>query len=470
VTNAWTMPIKARIDMLTTGIRTAVGIKILGKDLPEIEKIGEQIEKVLNQVPGTHSVYAERTTGYYVDIIPRREAAARYGLSVQQVQDIVETAIGGTPIGTTIEGTDRFTINVRYARELRDDLDKLSRVLVALPSSGGAMPSGGSTGGSAGGGSRGAIGGAGGGMGGPSAGALGGSMGGASALPQAMSQGVGPASAPTASPEWSRGFDTPRVGAAVPLGEIADIRVATGPPMIKDEGGSPTAWVYIDVAGRDIGSYVRDAKKAVAANVKMPSGYYLSWTGQYEYMARVRQRLMIVVPITLLIIIVMLYLNSRSAAATTIVLLSVPFALTGSIWTLYLLHYNLSIAVWVGIIALAGLAAETGVVMIVYLDEAYHRYQAEGRMNTQHDLFHAITDGAVQRIRPKLMTVMCILMGLAPLMWAHGSGADVMRRIAAPMIGGVITSSILTLEIVPAIYSLWRGRSVKWVPEEPKHH
>ena len=462
VSNAWTMPIKARIDMLTTGIRTPVGIKILGPDLKEIEKIGQQIEAVLKQVPGTRSAYAERTTvGYYVDIIPRREQAARYGLSVQQVQDIVETAIGGTPISTTIEGRERFTINVRYARELRDDLDKLSRVLVPIPASGpsmeaasgsAAMPAAASAGMGAGGAS------------GSSMGAGMGETGAAAGLPSSMSTGTGAArSSATGTPEWRRGYGAPRIGSAIPLGQIADIVVSTGPNMIKDESGSLTGWIYIDVAGRDIGGYVEDAKKAVAAGVQMPSGYYIQWTGQYEFMERIRKRLLIVVPITLLIIVVMLYLNSGSAAATVIVLLSVPFALTGSFWMLYLLKYNLSVAVWVGIIALAGLAAETGVVMLVYLEEAYHRFKAEGRMNTQHDLFEAITYGAVQRIRPKLMTVMCILMGLVPLMWAHGAGADVMRRIAAPMIGGVITSSILTLEIVPAIYSLWRGRSVTWV-------
>jgi Cu(I)/Ag(I) efflux system membrane protein CusA/SilA len=458
VTNAWTMPIKARIDMLTTGIRTPVGIKVFGPDLDEIEKIGQHVEMALKDVPGTRSVYAERTTGgYYVDIIPRREEAARYGLSAQQVQDVVETAIGGTPIGTTIEGPERFTINVRYARELRDDLDRLSRVLVPLPASGSGM------------GSTGASGGGMGASGGTQSGGTGSEvMSGAQAMPTGFAQ------SPTAStggpggvPEWSRGYGAPRLGAAVPLSQIADIVVSTGPPMIKDEGASLTGWVYVDVAGRDIGGYVEEAKRVVADHVTLPSGYYLSWTGQYEFMQRIREQLMIVVPITLLIIIVMLYLNFRSVAQTAIVLLSVPFALTGSIWTLRLLHYNLSIAVWVGMIALAGLAAETGVVMLVYLDEAYNRYQAEGRMNTQHDLFHAITEGAVQRVRPKLMTVMCILMGLLPLMWAHGSGADVMRRIAAPMIGGVITSSILTLEIVPAIYSLWRGRSVAWVKDDP---
>jgi len=474
VTNAWTMPIKARIDMLTTGIRTPVGIKIFGPDLNQIEKIGQRLETVLHDVPGTRSVYAERTTGgYYVDIIPRREEAARYGLSVTQVEDIVETAIGGTPIGTTVEGPARFTINVRYARELRDDLNRLSHVLVPIPTGGGVMPvSAGSAG--AGGmgtsasstGSSGTMG------GGPSMGGGGGMGGGARGAPSLDSPDLSGAAARDGVPDWSRGFGTPRLGAAVPLGQIADIVVSTGPPMIKDEGASLTGWVYIDVVGRAVGDYVNDAKRA-ASKLALPSGYYLSWTGQYELIEVMWQRLKIVIPITLLIIIVMLYLNSRSVASTAIVLLSVPFAITGSIWMLYLHNllrpgdpWNLSVAVAVGIIALAGLAAETGVVMIVYLDEAYHRYKAEGRMNTQHDLFHSITEGAVQRVRPKLMTVMCILMGLLPLMWAHGSGADVMRRIAAPMIGGIITSSILTLEIVPAVYSLWRGRSVTWVKDE----
>jgi len=474
VTNAWTMPIKARIDMLTTGIRTPVGIKIFGPDLNQIEKIGQRLETVLHDVPGTRSVYAERTTGgYYVDIIPRREEAARYGLSVTQVEDIVETAIGGTPIGTTVEGPARFTINVRYARELRDDLNRLSHVLVPIPTGGGVMPvSAGSAG--AGGmgtsasstGSSGTMG------GGPSMGGGGGMGGGARGAPSLDSPDLSGAAARDGVPDWSRGFGTPRLGAAVPLGQIADIVVSTGPPMIKDEGASLTGWVYIDVVGRAVGDYVNDAKRAVS-KLALPSGYYLSWTGQYELIEVMWQRLKIVIPITLLIIIVMLYLNSRSVASTAIVLLSVPFAITGSIWMLYLHNllrpgdpWNLSVAVAVGIIALAGLAAETGVVMIVYLDEAYHRYKAEGRMNTQHDLFHSITEGAVQRVRPKLMTVMCILMGLLPLMWAHGSGADVMRRIAAPMIGGIITSSILTLEIVPAVYSLWRGRSVTWVKDE----
>jgi Cu(I)/Ag(I) efflux system membrane protein CusA/SilA len=379
-------PIKTRIDMLTTGIRSPVGIKIFGPDLATIGSIGEHLESVLRTVAGTADVYAERVTGgSYVDIVPRREEAARYGLSVEDVLMLVETAVGGVNIDTTVEGRERYSINVRYPRELRDELDKLKRVLVPV-------------------------------------------MGG---------------------------------GTQAPLGQLADIRVTSGPPMIRDENGSLSGWVYVYVSGRDIGSYVADAQKAVAREVKFPSGYYPVWTGEYEYMQRVRKRLMLVVPLTLFIVAVLLYFNFRSFAQTAIVMLSLPFALTGSLWILYLLKYNFSAAVWVGVIALAGVAAETGVVMIVYLDEAFHRHQREGRMNNLHDLFEAITEGAVQRVRPKVMTVMCILMGLLPLMWAHGSGAEVMRRIAAPMIGGLITSTILTLEIVPAIYSFWRQRQIR---------
>jgi Cu(I)/Ag(I) efflux system membrane protein CusA/SilA len=286
-------------------------------------------------------------------------------------------------IDTAYIGRERYGINLRYPRELRDELDTLQRVLI--PTMGGQQ---------------------------------------------------------------------------IPLAQVADLRISSGPDMIRSESGSLTGWVLVYVRRRDMGSYVADAKKAVANHVKLPQGYYLKWTGQYEYMERVSKRLTLVVPLTLLIIVVMLYLNFHSLAQTGIVLLSLPFAITGSLWTLYLLGYHFSAAVWVGIIALAGLAAETGVVMIVYLDEAFHRHQREGRMNNRDDLFNAITEGAVQRLRPKLMTVMCIFMGLLPLLWAHGSGADVMRRIAAPMIGGVITSTILTLEIVPAIYSFWRQRQI----------
>jgi len=381
-------PIKTRIDMLSTGIRAPLGIKIFGPDMAKIEEIGGHIEMALKDLRGTESAYVERVMGAsYLDIIPRRADAARYGLGVEDVLAVVESAIGGMNVDTTVEGRERYSINLRYPRELRDEMDKLGRVLVPIQ--------------------------------GPT--------------------GMG--------------------GAQVPLSQVADLRISTGPDMIRSESGARTGWVLVSVRNRDMGSYVEEAKKAVAQHLgKLPQGYYLTWTGQYEYMQRVRKRLMLVVPLTLFIIVVMLYFNFHSFAETAIVLLSLPFAITGSLWALYLLKYNFSAAVWVGIIALAGLAAETGVVMIVYLDEAFHRYQREGRMNTKEDLFEAITDGAVQRIRPKIMTVMCILMGLLPLMWAHGSGADVMRRIAAPMIGGVITSTILTLEIVPAIYSFWRGR------------
>ena len=377
-------PIKTRIDMLTTGIRSPVGIKMFGPDLEVIEGIGEHIETTLRGVEGTEDVYAERVTGgSFLDIIPRRAEAARYGLGVEDVLALVQTAIGGMNIDTTVEGRERYTINVRYPRELRDDIDELMRVLVATPS-----------------------------------------------------------------------------GAQVPMAQLADIRVTTGAPVIRDENGSLTGWIFVYVRGRDMGSYVKDAQKAVTEGVTLPPGYYLQWTGQYEYMERMRKRLTLVVPLTLLLIVVMLYLNFRSAGQTAIVMLSLPFAATGSLWAIYLLGYNFSAAVWVGIIALSGLAAETGVVMIVYLDEAFHRYQAEGRMRNMEDLFAAITDGAVQRVRPKIMTVTTTLLGLLPLMWVHGSGADVMRRIAAPMIGGLITSTILTLEIVPAIYSFWRQRQI----------
>ncbi len=377
-------PIKTRIDMLTTGIRAPLGIKIFGPDLAVIESIGEQIEAALANVRGTESAFVERVLGAsYLDITPRRADTARYGLTVEQVLDQVETAIGGMNIDTTVEKRERYSINLRYPRETRDEVDKLERVLV--PTMGGAQ---------------------------------------------------------------------------IPLTAVADIRIVTGPDMIRGESGALTGWVLAYIKNRDMGSYVAEAQRVVADKVKLPQGYYLKWTGQYEYMQRIKHRLMLVVPLTLFIIVVMLYFNFHSLAETAIVMLSLPFAITGSLWTLFLLKYHFSAAVWVGVIALAGLAAETGVVMIVYLDEAFHRYQREGRMNNLNDLFDAITDGAVQRIRPKVMTVMCILMGLLPLMWAHGSGADVMRRIAAPMIGGVITSTILTLEIVPAIYSFWRQRQI----------
>ena len=417
--NAWTMPIKGRIDMLTTGIRTPVGIKIFGPDLEGISRLGAQLESVMREVPGTRSVFAERTTGgYYIDIIPKRTEIARYGLNVEDVLMQVETSIGGMPVARTIEGRERYTINVRYSRELRDDVDKLKQVLVPISMSGPALQNRG------GNGERTISG---------------------RASPEAIQQ--------------------------VPLGQLVDIRTTSGPPLIRNENGSLTGWVYVDISSKDIGGYVENAKKAVSEKIEtaglLPAGYRLEWSGQYEHMLRVAERLQLVVPLTLILIFVLLYMNFKSVAETLIILLSIPFAMTGSIWILWLLDYNLSIAVWVGIIALAGLAAQTGTVMIIYLDEAFHAYQKAGRMKTQYDLFEAITYGAVQRVRPKLMVVGTTILALLPALWAHGAGAEAIQRIAAPMIGGLITSTILTLEIVPAIYSLWRGREVEWV-KEPK--
>jgi len=417
--NAWTMPIKARIDMLSTGVRTPVGVKIFGADLKEISKLGERLEATLRPVPGTRSVYFERTTGgLYLDIEPRREEIARYGLNVNDVLMQVETAIGGMAIDRTIEGRERYSINVRYGRELREDADQLRQVLVPVAMAGGPL-------------------------------------------------------APSMDEMSSRPAER-SVLAQVPLGQLVDIHTSSGPPMIKNENGALTGWVYVDVAGRDLGGYVADAKRAVREKIEaaglLPTGYRFEWTGQYEYMLRVKERLKVMVPLTMGLIFLLLYLNFKTVAETVIILLSIPFAITGSVWLLWLLGYNLSIAVWVGIIALSGLAAQTGTVMIIYLDEAFHAYQKAGRMKTQYDLFEAITYGAVQRVRPKLMTVSIITLGLVPALWSHGAGAEAIQRIAAPMLGGLVTSTILTLEIVPAIYSVWRGREVQWVkgPKPPR--
>lgn len=436
VVNAWTMPIKARIDMLSTGVRTPVGIKIFGSDLAVINRLGEELEAVLATVPGTRSAYAERTTGgLYLDIIPDRAAIARYGLNVEDVLQLVETAIGGMAVGRTIEGRERYTINVRFSRELRDSPEKLRELLVPLE----AMDAG----------TRGSG--------------------------DAAMSGV-PASPPlrvSASSDSSLAASSLR---QVPLRQLADIRVTPGPPLIKNEDGALTGWVYVDVdtAQRDLGGYVRDAKAAVREKIEaaglLPAGYRFEWTGQYEYMLRVWERLKLVLPLTLGIIFVLLYLNFRSLPEPGIILLSIPFALTGSFWLLWLMNFHLSIAVWVGIIALAGLAAQTGTVMLIYLDQAFFAWQRAGRMKTQHDLFEAITYGAVQRVRPKLMTVGTTVLALLPALFASGAGAEAIQRIAAPMVGGLITSTILTLEIVPAIYSLWRGRQVEWVkgPRPPR--
>ena len=383
--NAWLFPIRTRIDMITTGIRTPVGVKVLGPNLDTIQRIGLEVEKVLQGVPGTRSAFFERVTGgNYLDIEVRREDAARYGLAVREVQDIVEAAIGGMPLTTTIEGRERYPVSVRYARDFRDSVSSLQRVLV-----------------------------------------------------------------PTMN------------GAQIPLTQVADITVRTGPAMIKNEEGFLAGFLYVDVAGRDMGRYVEDAKAMVAKQVTLPPGYQLVWSGQYEYLARVVERLWIVVPVTLFLVCLLLYMNTGSMAKTAIILLAVPFSAVGAIWLLYFLNYNMSIAVWVGLIALLGVDAETAVFMLLYLDIAYNQRKADGRMNTMADLKESIEEGAVKRLRPKVMTVAVMFMGLVPIMWSTGAGSDVMRRIAAPMIGGIFTSFLLELVVYPAIYELWKGFEVR---------
>jgi copper/silver efflux system protein len=400
VANSFTMPIKARIDMLATGIRTPVGIKVLGPDLDEIEKIGRRLEEVIKPIKGTRSVYAERaTTGYFLDIKVKRDEAARYGLAIDDVQEIIQSAIGGMTLTTTIEGRERYPVNVRYFRGLRSDIDSLKRVLIPVM--------------------------------------------GNSTRPAA---GMGPVVTANSSPANVL---------QIPLGELADISIAKGPTVIKSEEGLLASYVYIDFSGRDVGGYVDEAKAKVAS-IKIPDGYRFQWSGEYEYLVRTHEKLKLVIPLTLLIIFVLIYFNTQSVTKTMIVLLAVPFSLVGSFWLLYILNYNMSIAVWVGIIALAGLDAETGVIMLLYLDMAYMQWQKEGRLQTIADLKEAIMHGAVKRIRPKIMTVSVILAGLIPIMFSTGTGADVMKRIAAPMVGGVITSTILELIIYPAIFLLWK--------------
>ena len=404
VANSFTMPIKARIDMLATGIRTPVGIKILGPKLEELEKIGLALEHHIKEVPGTRSVYAERvTTGYFLDINVKRQEAARYGLTVDDVQEVIQSAIGGMNLTTTVEGRERYPVNVRYPRELRNDLESLKRVLVPVMMEGSAR---------------------------------------APASPTSAMSGA------------------PAGRAQVPLGQIAEIKIVRGPTGIKSEEGLLASYVFIDFSGRDVGGYVDEAKKKVAS-LEIPSGYRLQWSGEYEYLVKTHERLKMVIPLTALIIFVLIYLNTKSVTKTMIVLLAVPFSLVGSFWLLYLLNYNMSIAVWVGIIALAGLDAETGVVMLLYLELAYKEWKEKGKLNTLEDLKEAIMHGAVKRIRPKIMTVSVILAGLIPIMFSEGTGADVMKRIAAPMVGGVITSTILELIIYPAIYEIWRGRQFR---------
>lgn len=390
VSNSWTMPIKARIDMLSTGIRTPIGIKVFGKDLQGMEELAKEIEAVVKNVPGTTSAYAERITGgYYLVIEPDRQALARYGLAVGDLQQVISSALGGEMITTTVEGRERFGVITRYPRELRSDPDTIaSQVLV--PTMGGAL---------------------------------------------------------------------------IPLGQLAHISVEKGPPGIRTENALLSAYIFVDIRGRDIGRYVADAQKAVREQVKFEPGYYVTWSGQFEYMERAKERLKVVVPLTLLIIFVLLYLNFQRMTETLIVMLSVPFSLVGGVWLMYWLGYNMSVAVAVGFIALAGVAAETGVIMLIYLDNAYKKIkaqrEAEGKPFTAVDLYMAVMEGAVERVRPKMMTVVAIMAGLLPIMWASGTGSEVMRRIAAPMVGGMVSSTVLTLIVIPAIYALVKQMSLK---------
>ena len=391
LTNAWTMPIKTRIDMLSTGIKTPVGIKVAGADLSELERIAKQIEAVVKPLPGTLSAYAERVMGgSYLDFDIDREAAARFGLTVGDIQDVIQSAVGGMNVSWTVEGLERYPINVRYPRELRDNPVALREILVATPT-----------------------------------------------------------------------------GAQVPLGQLADIQLRQGPPGIKTENSRPNAWIYVDLRGIDVGSWVERARREVAGQVELPPGYTIFWSGQYEYMQRAKARLLLIVPLTLGLIFLILYFHTKSIVKTAIVLSAIPFSLVGSIWLLDLLGYNWSIAVWVGVIALAGLAAETGVVMLLYLDIAYARWKEDGRMATYADLAAAVDHGAVQRIRPKMMTVAATFFSLVPILWATGTGSDVMRRIAAPMVGGVFTSFLAELVVFPAIYFAWRSIGMQKGPLFP---
>ncbi|MAT59377.1 MAG: CusA/CzcA family heavy metal efflux RND transporter [Ignavibacteriae bacterium] len=385
LTNAWTMPIKTRIDMLSTGIKTPVGIKIAGPDLNVLQEIGQEIENVARTIPGTRSAYAERSAGgNYVDFDIDRDAIARYGLNVGDVQNVIMSAIGGMNVSQTVEGLERYPINLRYQRDYRQNVEALKRVLVPLPR-----------------------------------------------------------------------------GGQVPLVELADVKVKKGPPAIKSENARPNAWVYIDIKDIDVGSYVKEAQRVINEQVTLPAGYSIVWSGQYEYMERSSKRLMMVVPVTLLLVIVLLYMNTKSVLKTSIILLALPFSMVGSIWFLYLADYNISVAVWVGIIALLGISAETGVVMLLYLDIAYDKFKKQGLIKSLNDLREAIFEGAVKRIRPKMMTVMTTMLGLLPILIGVGIGSDVMKRIAAPMVGGIITSFIMELTLFPAIFFIIKKKEVE---------
>jgi Cu(I)/Ag(I) efflux system membrane protein CusA/SilA len=393
VSNAWTMPIRARIDMLSTGIRTPVGIKIFGKDLAEMEKLAREVEGVVKSVPGTSSAYAERVIGgYYLEIIPDRLALGRYGLTISDVQDVIATALGGETVTTTVEGRERYAVNIRYPRALRSS-------------------------------------------------------------PQTISTDV---QVPLAS------------GGSVPLGQVASVKLTRGATSIRTENGQLAVYIYVDITGRDLGGYVAEAQQAVAQKVKFPPGYYVSWSGQFEYLQRAEARLKIVVPVTLLIIFLLLYLNFRKLAETLIVMLSLPFSLVGGIWLMWWLGFNMSVAVAVGFIALAGVAAETGVVMLIYLEQAMSELKAKrsaaGEQFTRADLYDAIMLGAVDRVRPKMMTVVAIMAGLVPILWSTGTGSEVMQRIAVPMIGGMVSSTVLTLVVIPAIFAVVKGIGLPAVP------
>jgi copper/silver efflux system protein len=384
-TNAWTMPIKARIDMLSTGVRTPVGIKVFGANLTEIQRIGEEIESLLRPLPGTRSIFAERVTGgHFVDFTPRRDQLARYGLTIEEVQTVIMSAVGGENITTTIEGRERYPVNLRYPRELRDDIGRLQRVLVAVAG-----------------------------------------------------------------------------GAQIPLGQLADIQLVDGPSMIRDENGFMAGYVYVDISGRDVGGYVEEAKRVVRDRLRLPPGYVLQWSGQYENMIRVRERLKVIVPVTLGLIFLLLYVNTQSSFKALLVMAAVPFSAIGAVWLFYLLGYNVSIAAWVGMIALLGLDAETGVFMLLFLDLSYEQFRKDGRLDRPGGLDEAIHHGAVKRVRPKMMTVAAAFMGLLPIMWSTSAGADVMKRIAAPMIGGLVTSFLLELLVYPAAFKLWKLRQVR---------
>jgi len=456
-------PIRTRIDMLSTGVRTPVGIKVFGDDLAEIERISVELEGLLRTVPATRSTFAERQTGReYVDIIPNRDAIARYGLSVRDVQDVVEAALGGTTVSTTVQGRARFTINVRLGADRRDDPQAIRRILVPVQAT---AAIGGPSGIGTGSGASPAQGGMNAGVRPQGGGGMGGMSGGASAPQSPMSSGgasgPGPSGMAVGEPDWMGRWRQP--GAAVPLGELAEIRVTTGPPMIKDENGVLVGYVFADIdsASRDLGGWVNDAKAIVAANMTLPAGYRLQWTGQYEFLVELEQRLRYVIPLTLLLVIALLYMAMRGWPQTLLVLCSLPFAVAGSVWLLALMDYNLSTAVWVGIIAVAGVAAETGIVMVVYLDESFTRYMSEGRIQTPDDVDAAVIEGASARVRPLVMTVATTVLGLLPLLWEAGVGADVSARTAAPVVGGLWSCMVLTLLVLPAAYAMWRRAQVR---------